>query len=202
MAPMSTTSMITALPTSSAITPTFRARYPARPYRAIDCRIQGRIPRRDGNARSGLQYVDNTTECFDYVMVQIREFLINTGQWSVADNLRASAGRRPSQRFSRSRATQGPRHHRAPSRHVLRRPRRRDGRFDDHTDYHACRFATEIQYSLSAPWVRSPRHPGGGCGADEPKRPSRPSRRMSDIGLPAQPVDATQALNLSAGLLV
>jgi hypothetical protein len=48
-------------------------------------RIQGRIPRWDGNARSGLQYVDNTTECFDGVMVQIREFLINARQWLVAD---------------------------------------------------------------------------------------------------------------------
>jgi hypothetical protein len=32
-----------------------------------------------------LQYVDNTTECFDGVMVQIREFPINARQWSVAD---------------------------------------------------------------------------------------------------------------------
>jgi hypothetical protein len=32
-----------------------------------------------------LQYVDHTTECFDGVMVQIREFPINARQWSVAD---------------------------------------------------------------------------------------------------------------------
>ncbi|MGB8127030.1 MAG: hypothetical protein WCF50_25505, partial [Pseudolabrys sp.] len=38
-----------------------------------------------GSARSGLQYVDNATECCDGVMVQIREFPINAGQWSVAD---------------------------------------------------------------------------------------------------------------------
>jgi len=48
-------------------------------------RIQGRIPRRDGNVRSGLQYVDNTSECCDGVTVQIGEFPINARQWSVAD---------------------------------------------------------------------------------------------------------------------
>jgi hypothetical protein len=32
-----------------------------------------------------LQYVDNTAECFDGVMVQIRKFPINARQWSVAD---------------------------------------------------------------------------------------------------------------------
>jgi hypothetical protein len=32
-----------------------------------------------------LQYVDNTTECFDGVVVQIRELLINARQWSIAD---------------------------------------------------------------------------------------------------------------------
>jgi len=32
-----------------------------------------------------LQYVDNTTKCFDGAMVQIREFLINARQRSVAD---------------------------------------------------------------------------------------------------------------------
>ena len=77
------------------------------------------------------------------------------------------------------------------SQSVTTRPRRRDGRFDDHTDDHACRFATVIQYSLSAPWVRSPRHPGGECGAEEPKRTDAPRAECPMSGISSGPPQMT-----------